>query len=255
MESIKYNEIEVKIDYENYTIWLTQNQISKLFNISQAKVSKNINAITKSWNKLSPTYSKLEYVQMEGDRKVTRNVKVYNLEIIRVIGYKINSDIINDFIKWVEELFKDYSSKNAILMQKGYEIVTFIDDELQIDVNVDVENDTVWLTQNQMAFLFQTTIENINIHIKNILKDSELDSSVIKDSLITAQDRKKYYTKLYNLDMIISVGYRVKSKRGIMFRKWATNILNSELNENEVVRQFEKIEFNNWKENFNFNKA
>ena len=199
MESIKYNEIEVKIDYENNTIWLTQNQISKLFNISQAKVSKNINAITKSWNKLSPTYSKLEYVQMEGDRKVTRNVKVYNLEIIRVIGYKINSDIINDFIKWVEGLFKDYSSKNAILTKKDYEIVTFIDNELQIDVNVDIENDTVWLTQEQISILFDKSISTINEHIKNIL--------------------------------------------------------DSELYENEVVRQFGKIEFNNWKENFNFNKA
>ena len=199
MESIKYNEIEVKIDYENNTIWLTQNQISKLFNISQAKVSKNINAITKSWNKLSPTYSKLEYVQREGDRKVTRNVKVYNLEIIRVIGYKINSDIINDFIKWVEGLFKDYSSKKAILTKKDYEIVTFIDNELQIDVNVDIENDTVWLTQEQISILFDKSVSTINWHIKNIL--------------------------------------------------------NSELYDNEVVRQFEKIEFNDWKENFNFNKA
>ena len=82
------------------------------------------------------------------------------------------------------------------------------------------------MTQAQLAELFETTISNINIHIKNIFEDGELDSnSVIKDYLITAEDGKAYQTKHYNLDMILSIGYRVRSKRGVQFRKWANSVL------------------------------
>ena len=95
-----------------------------------------------------------------------------------------------------------------------------------IRLEVRVENETVWLTQQQMADLFQTTRNNITLHIGNIFKEGELvETSVRKDSLLTATDGKKYRTKIYNLDVIISVGYRVKSKRGTQFRQWANQIL------------------------------
>ena len=95
-----------------------------------------------------------------------------------------------------------------------------------IRLEVRVENETVWLTQQQMADLFQTTRNNITLHIGNIFKEGELvETSVRKDSLLTATDGKKYRTKIYNLDVIISVGYRVKSKRGTLFRQWANQIL------------------------------
>ena len=75
-----------------------------------------------------------------------------------------------------------------------------------------LEHENVWLTQNPMAKLFDTTRNNITMHIKNIFKEGELqENSVSKDSLLTASDGKNYKTKLYNLDVIISVGYRVKS--------------------------------------------
>ena len=90
-----------------------------------------------------------------------------------------------------------------------------------IRLEVRLEDETVWLTQAQMAELFQTTRNNITLHIGNIFKEEELqEDSVRKDSLLTAQDGKRYRTKLYNLDVIISVGYRVKSQRGTKFRKW-----------------------------------
>ena len=95
-----------------------------------------------------------------------------------------------------------------------------------IRLEVRVENETVWLTQQQMADLFLTTRNNITLHIGNIFKEGELvETSVRKDSLLTATDGKKYRTKIYNLDVIISVGYRVKSKRGTQFRQWANQIL------------------------------
>jgi hypothetical protein len=78
-------------------------------------------------------------------------------------------------------------------------------------LEVRIDDETVWLTQAQMSELFQTTRNNITLHISNIFKERELDkNSVCKDCLLTAQDGKNYKTKLYNLDVIISVGYRVK---------------------------------------------
>lgn len=95
-----------------------------------------------------------------------------------------------------------------------------------IKLEVRIEDETVWLTQAQMTDLFQTSRANITIHIRNIFKDGELkENSVCKESLLTASDGKRYKTKFYNLDVIISVGYRVKSLRGTQFRQWANQIL------------------------------
>lgn len=89
-----------------------------------------------------------------------------------------------------------------------------------------VEGQTVWMPQKTIAELFDTSVPNINVHIRNILEDKELSSdSVIKDYLITAADGKQYHTKHYNLDMILAIGYRVRSPRGTQFRRWATETL------------------------------
>lgn len=86
-----------------------------------------------------------------------------------------------------------------------------------------LENETVWLSQKLMADLFQTTKQNISLHLKNIFDEQELvEKSVVKDFLTTAADGKKYTTKHYNLDCIISVGYRVQSLTATRFRQWAT---------------------------------
>ena len=96
----------------------------------------------------------------------------------------------------------------------------------QTQVEVRFEEDTVWLTQQQVAELFRQTKQNISLHITNCFKEKELDrKSVVKESLTTARDGKTYKTQNYNLDVIISVGYRVKSKRGTQFRQWATQRL------------------------------
>ena len=105
------------------------------------------------------------------------------------------------------------------------EIVMYQPDET-IRLEVRVENETVWLTQQQMADLFLTTKQNISLHINNIFNEDELTkNSVVKESLTTAKDGKRYKTNFYNLDVIISVGYRVKSKRGTKFRQWANRVL------------------------------
>lgn len=112
-------------------------------------------------------------------------------------------------------------------MEQG-EIVLYktFDSTKDFQIEVRVEDDTVWLTQAQMAELFQSTRNNITLHIGNVFKERELEKdSVCKESLHTALDGKKYKTKFYNLDVIISVGYRVKSQRGTQFRIWANKIL------------------------------
>ena len=128
--------------------------------------------------------------------------------------------------------------------EKNYEIVKFKDEELELDVNVSISEDTVWLSQSDMARLFDVSTDNIGLHIKNILNDGELDESTTEESSVvqTEGNRKVMRRiKIYNLDMIISVGYRVKSKRGIIFRKWANQVLKQYLlkgyviNENRVV--------------------
>ena len=102
-----------------------------------------------------------------------------------------------------------------------YEIVKFVDNEFELDVKTDKENDTVWLTQKEMASLFDVSTDNIGLHIKNIMAEKELDESTTEESSVVQIEGNRRVTrrfKIYNLDMIISVGYRVKSKRGIMFR-------------------------------------
>lgn len=110
------------------------------------------------------------------------------------------------------------------------------DSTLSLDVRV--EDDTVWLTQAQMTELFQTTRNNITLHIRNIFKEGELERlSVCKESLLTASDGKRYKTKFYSLDVIISVGYRVKSIRGTQFRIWANKVLKDYLLRGYSVNQ------------------
>lgn len=106
------------------------------------------------------------------------------------------------------------------------EIIKFVNGDLQLDVTVSPDNETVWLSQKQMAELFIKDRRTITRHIQNIFKSEELDkNSVCSYFEHTASDRKRYKTQYYNLDIIISVGYRVNSKQGILFRKWATSIL------------------------------
>lgn len=118
------------------------------------------------------------------------------------------------------------------------ELVIFETLDKEISLSVEILENTVWLTQNQMAELFKTTKQNISLHANNCFKEGELDKkSVVKESLTTAADGKNYKTKLYNLDVIISVGYRVKSKRGVEFRQWANEILKQYILKGYVVNK------------------
>jgi hypothetical protein len=104
------------------------------------------------------------------------------------------------------------------------DLIIYQDGELEL--NVSVENETVWLNRNQISELFDRDVKTIGKHINNVFKDQELDKvSVVANFATTASDGKIYNIEHYNLDVIISVGYRVKSRKGIHFRQWATKVL------------------------------
>jgi hypothetical protein len=106
------------------------------------------------------------------------------------------------------------------------EIVVYTTPDQEVEVQLKIAHDTAWLSQLEMADLFQTTKQNISLHLNNIFEEGELDEkAVVKDYLTTAADGKNYLTKHYNLDAILAVGYRVRSARGTQFRKWATTTL------------------------------
>lgn len=105
-------------------------------------------------------------------------------------------------------------------------IIFYTTDDGQVKIEVRLEEENVWITQNAMAELFDTTKQNISLHITNIFKEEELnENTVVKENLTTARDGKRYNTKFYNLELIIAVGYRVKSIRGTQFRVWANKLI------------------------------
>lgn len=111
-------------------------------------------------------------------------------------------------------------------MSATTDILLYQSPDGQAQLQVQLQDETVWLTQAQMAELFAVSRPNVTMHIRNVFKEGELEEiPVSKDFLLTAADGKTYRTKHYNLDVIISVGYRVKSLRGTQFRQWATQVL------------------------------
>lgn len=106
------------------------------------------------------------------------------------------------------------------------EIVIYTAADGSVSLDARLENDTIWLTQDLMARLFETTVPNINMHIKNIYEEEELEQDrTIKDFLIVRKEGNRTVSRNiahYNLDMILSVGYRIKSKTATQFRRWAT---------------------------------
>lgn len=131
------------------------------------------------------------------------------------------------------------------------EIVIYKNEDGNISFEAKLEDDTIWLTQDMMAKLFETTIPNINMHIKNVYEDEELEQDrTIKDFLIVRKEGSRNVSRnlaFYNLDMILSVGYRIKSKTATQFRKWATTVLKEymtkgyAINEHKLKQEQDKV--------------
>ena len=137
---------------------------------------------------------------------------------------------------------------------KETEIILFTDDKIKLEVPITPDQETVWLTQEQMSVLFDTARSSIAYHIGNIFREKELDPNTSVEIFDKSENKASRPPKYYNLDVIISVGYRVKSKRGIAFRKWANSILKNYIIKgyavnhnrmhqlNEVLRVMKRVE-------------
>lgn len=109
-------------------------------------------------------------------------------------------------------------------MKNQFDLVKFVDGDFVLNIRIDQKDDTIWLSKNEIAELFDVSTSNIERHIKNILKENELDETSIC-LCSSSQFKTKRKVKRYNLDMIMSIGYRIKSTRGTLFRRWINKVL------------------------------
>ena len=219
---------------EDGTIWLSAGEIAKLFDVNPTTIRRYINA-TYIDNKKSLILSKEKNANnaliLHLSHK-TKPVTLYNSCLVIELENQFESSHLEAF-----KLFVFKKGNNSSVISKN-QIVIFDNGVVSLDVNISPKEETVWLTQAEISTLFETTISNVSMHIKNILKDGELESnSVIKDFLNTGSDGKQYFVQQYNLDMILSIGYRIKGNRAIEFRKWASKVLSEYLFKGYVINE------------------
>ena len=217
---VNNKEINVFFDYDINECYISQKELARVFDTSV----DNIGLLIRQTNEDSSVVPIIiETEKLEGKKYVKRKIKHYTLSNIKEICYKLNYNLTNELFNMINDML---NSNNSLNKANNYDIVRFDNGEIQIDVNVSTNAETVWLNQKDLSILFDTTIPNISMHIHNILNSGELNKdSVIKEFLTTGTDNKKYSVTYYNLDLIISVGFRINSKRGIEFRKWALKVL------------------------------
>ena len=139
------------------------------------------------------------------------------------------------------------SNKDLYIRSSSAEFLIFEQQKKEHGIEVRFEDGDLWLTQKALGELYNTSKQDISYHLSNIFKELELEqNSVVKNYLTTASDGKKYKTNYYNLDAVISVGYRVNTDRAIQFRRWATNVLKDagkishEIAKEKAISGFEK---------------
>ena len=116
-----------------------------------------------------------------------------------------------------------------------YQLVKFVDNDFELDIRTDSKNETVWLTQDEIALLFDTARSTVTYHINNIFTSEELNKNTSVEKFDGRVDHRP--AKLYNLDVVLAVGYRIKSQRGIIFRRWANNVLKQYLIKGYAINQ------------------
>ncbi|MBQ9448979.1 MAG: hypothetical protein IJU60_03810 [Acholeplasmatales bacterium] len=191
---VKYEQdnisIDVRYDIENKTIWLTQSEIALVFETTKNNITIRLKSIIK--NALSnkcdlPLLVKEELVK-------NRLTKLYSLDAIKELSKRSKSASGYDFIKWADNLinygFDNQMSDLSPYKANNYEIVTFENDEVMLDIRVSPTEDTVWLTQSEIAILFNVTKQNVSFHIQKILDEKELDKNRVVKFYLTTEFEK-----------------------------------------------------------------
>jgi len=226
--------LSLEVQLENDTVWLTQQQMAELFEKDRTVIGRHVRKIYGE-GELDPsiTCAKFAHMGSEGDQYYA--ISAYNLDIIISVGYRVKSQRGLQLKQWLEQYLLD--RKNEVVSTQTIEsennsgeIVLYQPDDT-ISLEVRMENETVWLTQAQIIELFQSSKANISEHIKNIYEQGELVYEATVRNFRTVQleggRRVERLLTFYNLDAIISVGFRVNAKRGIKFRQWANGIIKS----------------------------
>ena len=198
-ELIKFNDgdfsLDVKVSPREDTVWLSQKQIAALFDSSIDNISLHINNIYKEQElEENRTSEESSIVQIEGNRKVTRKIKYYNLDIIISIGYRVKSKRGILFQKWALEIINNIKAKKAYAAP----LIVFEHNGISLDVNVSPDEDTVWLTKDQITILYSTTRQNIEYHINNIYAENELEARVTCKEILQVQIENNRKLKIIN---------------------------------------------------------
>ena len=221
----KTNEAEIDCFWLNNDIWLSEKEIAKL-------VGKNRTSINRLLGK-----RKEDICEKSAKTHIslgTKPLTIYSSKTVYEICLYYDSFVAEEFQNWVEKSLETNEDEN-------YKIVRFNQENIAIDVIVSPEENTIWLTQDQLTELFQTSRPNISKHITKIYKDKELEERATVNFLLIVQNEggreiKRYVTH-YNLDLLISLGFRINSKVAIEFRKWANQILKSFILKKEITTQ------------------
>ena len=231
-ELIKYEDgdfcINVAILPSENTIWLSLEEIALLFERDRSVIGKHIRGIY-SDNELKKdrTWAKNARILPDGR---TYSVDIYNLDIILAVGYRVKSRRLLKFHNWANDIISKFKLKNGSTKQ----LITFNYDEISLDVTVSPDEDTVWLSAQQMSILFERDYKTILKHIKNVFDEGELEQDSNSQKMRLTNNKPII---LYSLNVIISVGYRVKSQRGVKFRQWAISVLKEYLLTGHVVNE------------------
>ena len=218
--------MDVNVSIEERNVYLNQKEIANLFEISIGTVSKCL----KNMQIQMGQFSNLETF---GKSVSGHTVLFYGLKIIKEIGQKYNPNRIQKLEEWLEHIIIE-NSQEAI--DDNFEIVRYNQDNLNISVRYDKATNQPWLTQKEISILYGTTKQDVNYHINNILEDKELNkNSVVKDYLTTGIDGKTYEVMLYSYDMILAVGYRIRTSKAANFRNWASSIITKYTSQNALL--------------------
>lgn len=286
LKLLNYKGIEIGIKELDKSVWFTINDLAKIFSKDRSTIAKQIKRSTceYSW----ATCEKIAQVHLENGREVKRYVAYYGLDLANVLDKKYNSKTFKEITNFLKEHFQASEAKSD---DDSNDIIIYNNGSISLAVKVSPEEDTVLLTQNQIAALYETTQQNISLHIKNILEEGELSTHknyllvrkknlhtvsvteessatqknhlsvcekfshaepVAKNYLTTHKDylyvdnfirkiptltenNKTYDMTYYNLDMILAIGYRVKSKRAMEFRRWVSKVLKQYLIKGYVI--------------------